>query len=83
MDPKWSAVRKGEGTPLECGNRVHGDTTEGIWDYHFTSDPLIRYLRDRRRYRALKELDKRGKLDPATQSVLLVCGAETVSGTLA
>jgi hypothetical protein len=51
---------------LECGNRVHGDTTEGTWDYHFTSDPLIRYLRDRRLYRALKELDKRGKLDPAT-----------------
>ena len=50
---------------LECGNRVHGDTTEGIWDYHFTSDPLIRYLRDRRLYRALKELDKRGKLDPS------------------
>ena len=47
---------------LECGNRVHGDPTEGIWDYHFTSDPLIRYLRDRRLYRALKELDKRGSL---------------------
>ena len=58
---------------LECGNRVHGDLTEGFWDYHFTSDPLMRYLRDRRLHRALRELDKRGKLDPATQSVLLVC----------
>jgi hypothetical protein len=66
---------------LERANRVHGDPPEGIWDYHFTSDLLIRYLRDRRLHRALKELDKRGKLDAATQSVLLVCAGVGGEGT--
>ena len=57
----------------ERANRIHGNPTED-WDYHFTSDPLIRYLRDRRLHRALRELDKRGRLDVAHQSVLVVCG---------
>jgi ubiquinone/menaquinone biosynthesis C-methylase UbiE len=65
----------------ERGNRVHGDRTEGLWDYHYTSDPLVRYLRDRRLHRALKELDKRGRLDVAKQSVLLVCGGVGGEGT--
>ena len=58
----------------ERANRIHGDSTEDLWDYHYTSGPLIRYLRDRRLRRALKELDKRGMLDVAKQPVLLVCG---------
>ena len=65
----------------ERANRVHGDPTEGLWDYHYTSDPLIRYLRDRRLHRALSELDKRGRLDVAKQSVLLVCGGVGGEGT--
>jgi ubiquinone/menaquinone biosynthesis C-methylase UbiE len=65
----------------ERADRVHGDPTEGLWDYHYTSDPLIRYLRDRRLHRALKELDKRGRLDVAKQSVLLVCGGVGGEGT--
>ncbi|MDT7614109.1 MAG: hypothetical protein QOF00_1556 [Pseudonocardiales bacterium] len=65
----------------ERANRVHGDSTEGLWDYHYTSDPLIRYLRDRRLHRALKELGKRGRLDVAKQSVLLVCGGVGGEGT--
>jgi hypothetical protein len=36
-------------------DHVHGDTSDGLWDYHYTSDPLIRYLRDRRLHRALKD----------------------------
>src|SRR5215510_6278791 len=62
-------------------DRVHGDLTEGLWDHHYTSDPLIRYLRDRRLHRALKELDERGRLDVANQSVLLVCGGVGGEGT--
>ena len=65
----------------ERADHVHGDTSEGLWDYHYTGDPLIRYLRDRRLHRALKELDKRGKLNPAKQSVLLVCGGVGGEGT--
>ena len=65
----------------ERANRVHGDLAEGLWDYHYTSDPLIRYLRDRRLHRALSELDKRGRVDVATQSVLLVCGGVGGEGT--
>lgn len=64
----------------ERANRVHGDSTDGLWDYHYTGDPLIRYLRDRRLHRALKELDERGRLDVA-QSVLLVCGGVGGEGT--
>src|SRR5689334_5153468 len=65
----------------ERSNRIHGDSIEGLWDYHYTNDPLIRYLRDRRLHRALKELDKRGRLDVAKQSVLLVCGGVGGEGT--
>jgi ubiquinone/menaquinone biosynthesis C-methylase UbiE len=65
----------------ERSNRIHGDPTEGLWDYHYTSDPLIRYLRDRRLHLALKELDKRGRLDVARQSILLVCGGVGGEGT--
>jgi ubiquinone/menaquinone biosynthesis C-methylase UbiE len=65
----------------ERANRIHGDPTEGLWDYHYTNDPLIRYLRDRRLHRALRELKRRGKLDVANQSVLLVCGGVGGEGT--
>ena len=65
----------------ERADRLHGDPTEGLWDYHYTGDPLIRYLRDRRLHRALTELDKRGRLDVATQSVLLVCAGVGGEGT--
>jgi ubiquinone/menaquinone biosynthesis C-methylase UbiE len=65
----------------ERAKRLHGDTTEGDWDYHYTSDPLMRYLRDRRLHRALKELHKRGRLDVGNQSVLLVCGGVGGEGT--
>jgi hypothetical protein len=65
----------------ERANRLHGDSTEGLWDYHYTRDPLIRYLRDRRLHRALKELDKRGRLDVSKQSVLIVCGGVGGEGT--
>jgi ubiquinone/menaquinone biosynthesis C-methylase UbiE len=73
----------GDGVEIqrERANRIHGDPTEGLWDYHYTSDPLIRYLRDRRLHRALKELDKRGRLDVEQQSVLLVCGGVGGEGT--
>lgn len=65
----------------ERSERIHSDATEGDWDYHHTSDPLTRYLRDRRLHRALNELDKRGKLDRARQSVLIVCGGVGGEGT--
>jgi SAM-dependent methyltransferase len=65
----------------ERANRVHGDPTQELWDYHYTDDPLIRYLRDRRLRRALKELDKRERIDAAKQSVLLVCGGVGGEGT--
>ena len=65
----------------ERGARIHGDPDKGLWDHHYTSDPLIRYLRDRRLHRALRELDRRGRLDVANQSVLLVCGGVGGEGT--
>jgi ubiquinone/menaquinone biosynthesis C-methylase UbiE len=65
----------------EASNRFYSDPTETCWDFHYTSDPLIRYLRDRRLRHALKELDRRGRLDAARQSVLLVCGGVGGEGT--
>jgi hypothetical protein len=65
----------------EASTRVYSDRTETAWDFHYTSDPLIRYLRDRRLRLALKELDKRGRLDVTRQSVLLVCGGVGGEGT--
>jgi ubiquinone/menaquinone biosynthesis C-methylase UbiE len=65
----------------ERSNRVHGDSTEELWNYHYTSDPLIRYLRDRRLHRAIRELDRRGRLAVGNQSVLLVCGGVGGEGT--
>ncbi|MFC4471060.1 class I SAM-dependent methyltransferase [Streptomyces xiangluensis] len=48
--------------------------TRDDWSFHVTSDPLTRFLRDRRMYMALQMLRVRGLLDPAGQSVLIVCG---------
>jgi SAM-dependent methyltransferase len=50
-----------------CGSRDD-------WSFHVTKDPLTRFLRDRRMLIALESLDKRGFLDRARQSVLVVCG---------
>jgi SAM-dependent methyltransferase len=44
------------------------------WSFHVTSDPLTRFLRDRRLRTALNMLRVRGLLHPAGQSVLVVCG---------
>ncbi|MFE6090469.1 class I SAM-dependent methyltransferase [Streptomyces massasporeus] len=49
-------------------------STRGDWSFHVTSDPLTRFLRDRRLQTALHMLRVRGLLDPAKQSVLIVCG---------
>jgi SAM-dependent methyltransferase len=44
------------------------------WGFHFTDDPLIRYLRDRRLHLAMRILRSMGRLDPREQSALVVCG---------
>jgi ubiquinone/menaquinone biosynthesis C-methylase UbiE len=44
------------------------------WSFHVTSDPLTRFLRDRRLRTALHMLRVRGLLHPERQSVLVVCG---------
>jgi hypothetical protein len=58
---QWTMGARGMSDGLkmqrERANRIHGDPTEGLWDHHYTSDPLIEYLRDRRLHRALEELD--------------------------
>lgn len=54
---------------------------DGRWAFHHTSDPLTRYLRDRRLTIALDAL--RGALPPgvAVESVLIVCGGVGGEGT--
>jgi len=59
----------------------YSDRSEQRWAFHYTSDPLTRFLRDRRLRVALKILQDQGHLDPANQSVLLVCGGVGGEGT--
>lgn len=44
------------------------------WEFHTTDNPFTRYLRDRRLHVALDVLREHGKLQPAAQSALVVCG---------
>lgn len=60
---------------------VYDRDSAGRWSFHYTSDPLTRYLRDRRLTAALRILRRHGRLDPARQSVLLVCGGVGGEGT--
>lgn len=60
---------------------VYDEEKAGRWSFHYTRDPLVRYLRDRRLGIALRILKQHGRLDPARQSVLLVCGGVGGEGT--
>jgi hypothetical protein len=42
--------------------------------FHYTDDPLIRYIRDRRLHLAMNILARHGDLNPASQRVLVTCG---------
>src|SRR5665647_2867722 len=59
----------------------YADRSEHRWEGHHTSDPLTRYLRDRRLRVGLHILKKVGRLDPANQTALLVCGGVGGEGT--
>ncbi|MDQ4069369.1 MAG: class I SAM-dependent methyltransferase [Actinomycetota bacterium] len=51
------------------------------WAFHYTSDPLTRYLRDRRLNLALDALTNAVPTDVAIESVLVVCGGVGGEGT--
>jgi SAM-dependent methyltransferase len=58
------------------GQRIAADeiyADEERWDFHFTTDPLVRYLRDRRLNIALDVLARYG-VAAAAQTALVVCG---------
>lgn len=59
----------------------YSDRLEARWSFHYTTDPLVRYVRDRRLRVALGILKEKGRLDPRHQSVLLVCGGVGGEGT--
>ena len=44
------------------------------WDFHYTDDPVIRYLRDRRLRQALRILGDLDAADLTNRTVLVVCG---------
>jgi SAM-dependent methyltransferase len=60
---------------------IYGDEAEARWGFHYTTDPLVRYLRDRRLGITLRIIGRQGRLDPGHQSVLLVCGGIGGEGT--
>ena len=51
------------------------------WAFHDTPDPLMRYLRDRRLKLGIDRVLAMTNLDPATCSVLVVCGGVGGEGT--
>jgi ubiquinone/menaquinone biosynthesis C-methylase UbiE len=51
------------------------------WSFHYTADPLTRYLRDRRLSTALRTLDRHLELDRTCGSALVVCGGVGGEGT--
>lgn len=53
----------------------------GQWAFHYTTDPLTRYLRDRRLKIALDLIERVGRISLATQSALVVCGGVGGEGT--
>jgi SAM-dependent methyltransferase len=59
----------------------HSELADLRWAFHYTSDPLTRYLRDRRLRIALDILSHQGLLSPASQSLLVVCGGVGGEGT--
>lgn len=62
-------------------DEIYSDRTESRWSFHYTADPLIRFLRDRRLDVALKVLRDNDKLQPERQRVLVVCGGVGGEGT--
>jgi SAM-dependent methyltransferase len=71
----------GVNSQRELADAQYSDRSELKWAFHYTSDPLTRYLRDRRLRVALDILRDRGQLDPTNQRVLLVCGGVGGEGT--
>ena len=65
----------------DVAHELYRDCSEARWEYQDTSDPLIRYLRDRRLKTVLDLLRKHGSFDPSQQSVLVVCGGVGGEGT--
>ncbi len=55
--------------------------TDERWAFHFTSDPLTRYLRDRRLTLALDALSAALPGDLSSRSVLVTCGGVGGEGT--
>jgi SAM-dependent methyltransferase len=60
---------------------VYSDRTQNKWAFHYTRDPLTRYVRDRRLRVALDILKDQRRLDPANQTALTVCGGVGGEGT--
>lgn len=74
--------------PMTTGIEAQRAATDKVihdghdWDFHVTKDPLTRFLRDRRLRIGLSKLRSRGVLDPAHQSVLVVCAGVGGEGIL-
>jgi SAM-dependent methyltransferase len=58
----------------EASESAFRDEPVSRWEFNFTDDPLVRFLRDRRLGIALGLLSRRGGLRPDRDSVLVVCG---------
>ena len=65
---------------LSAHEDKYGQAAQGRWDFHHTTDPLTRYLRDRRLHVAMDLLREHDAFLP-TAPTLVVCGGVGGEGT--
>lgn len=72
-----------DGAEIQCAafDGSYGRLSDSRWSFHYTDEPLARYLPDRRLKNALRALEGLEHLDITDQSVLVVCGGVGGEGT--
>lgn len=65
----------------ESYEQSYGQSSERDWAFHDTSDPVMRYLRDRRLGVAVDAINKGLGLQPPQWNALVVCGGVGGEGT--
>lgn len=74
-------TRDGVAEQRESMEQHYADRADPAWAFHYTTQPLTRFLRDRRLHVALDVLRGHGRFAPDRQKVLVACGGVGGEGT--
>lgn len=66
---------------LEAHVAKYGESARERWDFHYTTDPFTRYIRDRRLHVATSLLSRHLSSRPDAESILVACGGVGGEGT--